>query len=331
MSSYLHIQVKKPCQENWEAMHPSEQGRFCDSCRKTVIDFTAMSDEQLVDYFKKHSGAVCGRFETTQLENPLPLPVKRIPWLKYFFQVSLPALLLSYKSSAQRILHKNIQSAVLLESKSVQPKLLVNKQWVSGKNTGNGGEPVSFATIMIPGTRIGTVARIDGTFRLLVSTGDRFLKISAVGYQAKIIPIRDTTLEACMNIPLKDNVLLSSVTIRSNLNSITAGMVTTVVRSSRRTKKEEIKKPQLPTLSISPNPAPRNGNITIHWKKPVRNNQYIVVYNMAGQQLFRETLLIDKQQLQSQVSLNLLSAGEYIIHVTDAKTGKTEVGRVVVR
>ena len=331
MPSYLHIQVNKPCQENWEAMHPAEQGRYCDSCKKNVIDFTSMSDEQLVAYFKNHTGSVCGRFETSQLEHPKPLPVKRIPWLKYFFQVSLPALMLSYKSSAQRILHKNNQPAVQLESKSVQPKLLVKKILVSGKITGNGGEPVAYASIIVAGTHIGTATDSIGVFSLNVRTGDRFLVISAVGYQTKTIPIRDTTVEACMNIPLKDNVLLSSVTLRSNLTSISAGMVTTVVRSSSRTKKEEIKKPQLPSLAISPNPAPRNGNISIQWKKPLRNNQYLVVYNMAGQQLFRNTLHIDQPQMQTQVSLNLLSAGTYIIHFTDAKTGKTEVGRVVVR
>lgn len=331
MPSYLHIQVNKPCQENWEAMHPAEQGRYCDSCKKSVIDFTSMSDEQLVAYFKNHTGSVCGRFETSQLEHPKPLPVKRIPWLKYFFQVSLPALMLSYKSSAQRILHKNIQPAVLLEPKSVQPKLLVNKQLITGKITGYSGEPVAYATIMIAGTHIGTAADSNGVFSLQVSANERFLEVSAVGYQKKIIPIRDTAVDVCMNIPLKDNVRLSSLRLQSNYRSVMVGMVSTVVRSSRRTKKEEIKKPQLPSLAISPNPAPRNGNISIQWKKPLRNNQYLVVYNMAGQQLFRNTLHIDQPQMQTQVSLNLLSAGTYIIHVTDAKTGKTEVGRVVVR
>jgi hypothetical protein len=202
---------------------------------------------------------------------------------------------------------------------------------VTGKITGESGEPVSYATIMIAGTRIGTNADINGVFSLQVSANERFLKVSAVGYQKKIITIRDKAVEVNLNIPLKDNVLLSGIIVDSRQSSVVLGGARSVVRYSYRQKKAEIKKLQLPSLAISPNPAPRNGNITIHWKKPVRNNQYIVVYNMAGQQLVRETLLIDQQQLQSQVSLNLLSAGEYIIHVTDVKTRKTEVGRVVVR
>jgi hypothetical protein len=44
-------------------MTPGDKGRFCDSCQKTVHDFTGMSDMQLIAFFKKPStGSVCGRF-----------------------------------------------------------------------------------------------------------------------------------------------------------------------------------------------------------------------------------------------------------------------------
>jgi len=50
-------------------MHPNEKGRFCDQCKKTVIDFSGMSEEAVQHYFTAHWGeAVCGRFKHTQLQ-----------------------------------------------------------------------------------------------------------------------------------------------------------------------------------------------------------------------------------------------------------------------
>jgi len=50
-------------------MHPTEKGRFCDECAKTVIDFSGMSEEAVQEYFAAHWGeAVCGRFKHTQLQ-----------------------------------------------------------------------------------------------------------------------------------------------------------------------------------------------------------------------------------------------------------------------
>jgi len=43
-----HISIPKPCHENWDAMHPREQGRHCDACDKTVIDFTEKSEKEIV-------------------------------------------------------------------------------------------------------------------------------------------------------------------------------------------------------------------------------------------------------------------------------------------
>jgi hypothetical protein len=53
MAKKLQLTIPKPCHENWEQMTPVEQGRFCASCQKQVIDFTNMNDRQLATFFKK--------------------------------------------------------------------------------------------------------------------------------------------------------------------------------------------------------------------------------------------------------------------------------------
>ena len=65
----LKISIPKPCHEDWTKMSPNEQGRHCDSCAKTVVDFTAMTDDEVKNFFiNKKEDRVCGRFSEKQLD-----------------------------------------------------------------------------------------------------------------------------------------------------------------------------------------------------------------------------------------------------------------------
>lgn len=108
MAKKIQLTIAEPCHENWDAMTPVEKGKFCGSCQKQVVDFSNMSDRQVAEFFKKpilslsKGGSVCGRFMTDQLDREIEIPRKRIPWLKYFFQIAIPAFLVSIKTSGQR-------------------------------------------------------------------------------------------------------------------------------------------------------------------------------------------------------------------------------------
>ncbi len=108
MGKKLQLTIAEPCHENWDGMTPVEKGKFCGACQKQVVDFSNMSDRQVAEFFKKpiqsfsKGGSVCGRFMPDQLARPIEIPRKRIPWVKYFFQIALPAFLLSMKVSAQK-------------------------------------------------------------------------------------------------------------------------------------------------------------------------------------------------------------------------------------
>jgi hypothetical protein len=72
---YLQIHIDQPCSEGWDSMKPDEKGRFCASCAKTVVDFTQMTDAELLAFFKNNKEKdVCGRIHPYQLQNPLPMP-----------------------------------------------------------------------------------------------------------------------------------------------------------------------------------------------------------------------------------------------------------------
>lgn len=65
------ISIPNPCQQDWNAMTPAQQGRHCAACQKVVVDFTLMSDGQILDVLKKANGTTpCGRYLPSQLDRP---------------------------------------------------------------------------------------------------------------------------------------------------------------------------------------------------------------------------------------------------------------------
>ncbi|GAB2813198.1 hypothetical protein [Ferruginibacter profundus] len=89
------ISIPTPCHEDWDAMIPDAQGRHCNACVKTVVDFTNMSDEEVKYFFlNKKEEKVCGRFRNEQLhritiELPQNIFYIRMPAWKKFLAACL--------------------------------------------------------------------------------------------------------------------------------------------------------------------------------------------------------------------------------------------------
>jgi hypothetical protein len=70
METKHKITIPKPCHEDWNKMTPNETGRFCNSCSKSVVDFTQMLPDEIQDFFIKNKGQkICGRFHNKQLDS----------------------------------------------------------------------------------------------------------------------------------------------------------------------------------------------------------------------------------------------------------------------
>ena len=109
--------IPHPCHEDWNAMTDSEtseeRGRHCDVCSKVVVDFTKMSDAEMIDYLQQHSKQkICGHFRNEQLYqaekieiNLAPIPTN-LSFKKYFAIALLIAFtsfgLVSCKSNSGR-------------------------------------------------------------------------------------------------------------------------------------------------------------------------------------------------------------------------------------
>ncbi len=89
-SNQAKIVLTNPCSESWDSMQVDAIGRFCQSCQKSVIDFSSKSDDEIKAFLKDKQGEkLCGRFyihqvERIRIEIDPNLLVSNIPsWQKF--------------------------------------------------------------------------------------------------------------------------------------------------------------------------------------------------------------------------------------------------------
>ena len=72
--SKVKFTIPNPCHEDWNKMSPNDKGRFCDACNKTVIDFSGMNQEEVINYFlqlkKESNQSICGHIKKSHLARP---------------------------------------------------------------------------------------------------------------------------------------------------------------------------------------------------------------------------------------------------------------------
>lgn len=97
MKPNYSISIPKPCHEDWSKMTPNEKGRFCQSCSKTVVDFTKMNVNEIQDYIQLNKDKrICGHIKQNQL-NSINLKVPESIFNQHlnFHRLFLLALLLT--------------------------------------------------------------------------------------------------------------------------------------------------------------------------------------------------------------------------------------------
>lgn len=100
--------IAEPCHESWSAMTPNEQGRFCQSCQKTVVDFTRMTDSEMIGFMNGLNESVCGRMTGHQLNREMKL--HHVPVPNAF---SLRALVLGTAITTFSAVHGHAQGRVV--------------------------------------------------------------------------------------------------------------------------------------------------------------------------------------------------------------------------
>ncbi len=84
---------------------------------------------------------------------------------------------------------------------------------VRGKITDQNGDPLSFATVIVKGTTVGTVTDADGNYMLQLPQGSNYLVFSYIGYNTIELPISSNQVNVMM---VESTNMLQEVTLRSN-------------------------------------------------------------------------------------------------------------------
>ncbi|MCW3072982.1 MAG: hypothetical protein JWP69_51 [Flaviaesturariibacter sp.] len=308
MSKKLKLSIPEPCHEEWEGMSPSAQGRFCGSCQKEVIDFSTMSTAQILAFFKQPKGAVCGRFDREQLAEDLVIPTKRIPWLRYFFQFTFPAFLLSCKSG-----------------------------WQTGKVVPKEETFYTTTGVMVvdfkedPIVKENTVAAMGTPAILAIDSA-----VSTLQGDVEIITNMDTTIAEAQSdtITLPEVVVTSGATItcrrflsgdiaysQPRTISDTIKTIVATVADTFNTKQ----------FKLFPNPASHGSVVKVDWNGGKAGTYQMQLINMAGQVLTDQMIVIDKSNSIFPVDLPPLSPGTYLLGFASPQSKKLLSQKLLIR
>lgn len=207
MTHIKSITIEKPCDQSWQQMIEQSNGRYCGHCSKTVVDFTRMTDEDIIAYLSIRNH-VCGRFDTEQL-NKLnqDLTYNRKSFLNWK-SWGMAAMILGFS----QYLKADTKQPIKVEQSPYQNKyepIIDSSIIVKGRIIAqDDGLPIPGTMIRIKGTNEGTVTDIDGEFKIEVRSVSDTLVASFIGYKSEEIRISQlTTLNVSVTLQNTGTVL----------------------------------------------------------------------------------------------------------------------------
>jgi len=365
MKTQVYPQIPEPCHEDWNKMTENEQGRFCGSCCKTVIDFQAMSDEQILHFFSHNIGNTCGRFSTDQLNRGLQEATKpkdkRWQWLlasvtSLFFFVN--------RGNSQRLLGKIAvkdvpekvckevpktkgKTKIIQEHVSEKPAVLnsVTDKLLEGEVLDEDKKPVAYAMVKLnfPNKTIQIMADSNGVFKclnLMNHTEDSVnIEISSLGYTSEKRQISYYEGKEIIRVQLKPvHKELNEVVVTSY--STTIGRIQAIGGSVVVGKSVE-KITTIPSLlknifkqeaafKVFPNPIAR-GNVIYISLQELGNFSIQFIDNQSRLLSVKNVNVKSKQQLESLNISAITASGVYYIQLINLDTKKQFVQKVLVQ
>ncbi len=202
----IQISISNPCQESWDKMDKTERGAFCHSCHKEVVDFSAMTDREVIEHLTRAKSG-CGRFRVDQVEAPLTIPILNNGFMKW------KALLLGLLPLfAAKAVMSSPHTPVLTDQKPIDNKdtaktkpSLPEHITINGSVENEKGEPLQ-ANIQLTdssGNNLGHAVSTDkkGRFSLqidktLYKNNTPSMEVYSHGYVTKIMPLSAEPIQA---------------------------------------------------------------------------------------------------------------------------------------
>ncbi|HTR28605.1 MAG TPA: T9SS type A sorting domain-containing protein [Puia sp.] len=309
MKERLQIHISTPCGEDWGRMDRRDEGRFCQQCHKTVVDFTGMTDAQVLGYFAVPRSHVCGRFLADQLERDLrPAPVQRNGWVGWRWVVASALMMVRPPEVGKPAKPVTLENRVKDGMKLVNSDVRVGGIFHEFKMLPIRKKAARFVKDTVRAWRP-SIARLNS-----VEEGE-----------ASVAPGRLTAMiPGLPQQPLTGFVgaISVSVKIRTVDTNILQKMVDTVVAWAPF-KKEDF-------VTMYPNPVQRGGALHLAWLSAAGKYQ-LALFNMRGQLVTMLDVEVGGVGQMDQWELPAgLAAGVYVLRITE-RGRRVDTREVVVR
>ncbi|WP_158961654.1 carboxypeptidase-like regulatory domain-containing protein [Myroides fluvii] len=198
MANYI-IQIPEPCSEDWNQMTPVEKGRFCAVCEKEIYDFSAYTEQELIQQIKKE-GEICGRVPAKYLDIELnESTANRGIGLRGLVAATINLLVLTTATSVQGQTQDPVEQSEQQKgdsSENLEVTVLPTqplKRMVTGQVIDEEGLGLAGAIVIIKGTEHGVAANFDGQFAIEIpeEINDVELYFSFFGTEDYIKKIKD--------------------------------------------------------------------------------------------------------------------------------------------
>lgn len=347
MKQSIQLQIPEPCHENWQQMTPVEQGRFCKACAKTVIDFSIMTDQQILDYLSAASAGICGRMQESQLHRtlqPMPVPPKSRWWMALLMPLLLGVQRVKAQKSSllQGKLARPVPEAMVKKGKVAMPQLNAKTAMhITGTVTDTLGKPVPYAIIHLESSSASVTADAEGKFSLYAETGLKSVALTAssIGYSSSTQTMAAQPRMEWNYVLVQDVAELNPLVVTANRGTkkinVTGGAVAIVKTTVLRGKLINCVKDTVDYLmgkpdrfSVSPNPVRRNQQFILQSKEA--DNYTVQVVNNSGSVVYVQYFKSAKDVRQFITVQNSWMPGMYYVRIQDEKTKKQYSQKIII-
>ncbi|MCY7411400.1 MAG: T9SS type A sorting domain-containing protein [Chitinophagales bacterium] len=303
------LRIDNPCHEDWDKMNTVERGKFCNSCKKIVHDFTQKSKEEIIEFFRlRKFESACVRVKDEVLNKPsVVLPFTNDSRLRkqrarfaYALYLIFGSLLFSCNTYNQKIVEP-------------QTEIELNKIQLAEINVPEEKNAFQEFEFISPSITTGDVRTVlKENFN---STTDTI--------ELPDIIINSLSASHCTSVTTGSIICVSYIDEAINLDSLKlndgAGASTERINSV----------PEEPSLKVFPNPS--QGEFQIQYKTILEGSMQIDVINIYGQ-LIQQIIAVPNQstgEFRESVNLNDVAAKIYLVRMQTGE--KAMVQQVIIQ
>ncbi len=337
MKKKLTLSIPKPCHEDWNKMQPSEQGRFCLSCQKDVVDLSAMTDKELYNFFSSLNGkTVCGNIDSTRLNSAIPVPVEPKKKKLWYVQYLTAVFLFFNKSEARAQVkaptHTVPENNVLLRGKVAYRPVtagLITVKVIDAK-----GNPISGVSVAAEAGRNGGQTNEEGNFSFKLNNNDSLISFSRIGYEERIISLAELRIDQTVKLS-PSKLMLQEVVVVAYPSSVCRVYVGAVISDMYVT--TSVTRKIIDTISgkniikAYPNPVARGASVNIKMKAVAKGEYQIQMINESGAIVESERFTVPEKQFNFNFTIdNRIAAGTYFLRVISPENKLVHKGKLVV-